>query len=120
RATVNLYQRSDFAECQTACRIGSGALQRSRIEAAAPRVADQAIPEAVSGVAFFQYGRRDHRALAFRNRRELHGLCIPVPAHHESGIVERRGSGNDAIEVVGIPLRLHQSLESTVRTSFKV
>ena len=91
-----------------------------RVEAARARVVDETVLETVNGVALvhdFLCNQRQHRG---RDRRLGQRLLVPHRADGEAGLIDPRRVGDDAVEVVGITLRLEQALTAAVRTGVPV
>jgi len=124
-----------------ACRISSVELYATRRqhqfsnEAATPWIVDDAVVNPVVGVAL-----GEHRLLQDLQLREAlrcavavfveskvarevvreDALSHPYVRDVQSLVVEHRGTGHDTVEVVGIALRLHESLSPTGGASLEV
>ena len=117
RAAVDLLDRRRLRGRETVGRIGALAAGRHvarRIEAALARIVDQAVLEAVHLVALRHHLLGDELHLRREHRRFADRLLIPHRADRESGLIDPRRVGDDAVEVVGVALRLEQALPAAV------
>ena len=123
RSRVELLQGVDLRGHETSRCVVPGTDERPRFEGAPPRIFDRPIHETVRAVAAGQNGVANHGDLLERNeifRGGMKSLHVPVGRDHEARPVQSRGARRDSVEVVGIPLGLHEALPAPVRTSVEV
>src|SRR4029077_11781850 len=103
--------------------VAALALEDLRIEVAARRIVDEAVLEAVKGVACTNNRLMDHRILAGWDEARLilqHGLGHPDAPGVKVGLGICGSARDDAVEIVWEPLRFHNRLTSARRTSIPI
>ena len=121
-AAVDLAHHVELASVEAAGGRAAAAGQHVGIERAARRVGDESIHEPVGLVTRVECGLRDEFDGVLR--QEVFGpgqhLLVDQRTAHLHGCAGGRVARDDAVEVVGIPLHLHQGLAAAVRTAVKV
>lgn len=92
---------------------------------ATPGVFDDAVSNAVESVAALLDELREKRPILGGHDRILDAagvdrLQISNESHRDSVPVERRGPGDDAVEIAGIQLRLHHRLTAAPRAAEEI
>ena len=116
-------RRRDLRGRQARRRVGAGALQHARVEAASRRILDEAVLDAVDRVARLHDRRVDHREFADRDDARLileHRLRHPDAPRVEVRLRVRRRAGDDAVEILRIALRLDERLAAAGRAAVPV
>src|SRR5262249_12322928 len=114
RASVDLAHRFDLLRGKAIWRIGAVlAGEDLGIEAAAGRIFDEAVLDAVARVASLESGLVERPEFGWRHSRLRifeRGVGAPDEADHEVGPVVGGRSGDDTVVIVGESLRFHESL----------
>ena len=119
---VDPARRFDLRRGQARRLVGAGALQDLRVEPALPRIVDQAILEAVGGVAGVDRRAMDGRVLGRGNvarRAAVNGVRHPQLRDQLMGSMVDRGSGDDAVVVGRVAQRFHQPCRPPVEQPFQ-
>src|SRR6185295_16455495 len=123
RALVEARERLRLGRGEAARRVAFLAEERLRVEAALARVAEDAVAHAVLLVAGGVDRARDRGQLARRNvalRVARRDLRVEDGAREETAPRVRRRARQEAVEVLGEALRLHQRLAAAVRAAREV
>src|SRR5262245_20119764 len=118
-------ERIDFGISEACVRwyVGTTTLGQvmPRIELALAGISDQTIFEAILRIAFVEHVLEG--GLQFGGREcgcRIKGLLVRKALHHYLAPAQRRGTGQDTVEVLGVPRRFHVSFTAAGRAAIEV
>ena len=120
RAAINLPQCGDLSFRQTLGCITCFTNHRARIEIARSRIFDESIFHTVQRITSRKRCALDGRQLGRRNWTLRQRSFIPDEPREQVRPVVRWRSGNDALEIFRIALRLHESLTPAIGTTVEI